>query len=388
MPLESKVFNLLGAEIESVSGHDQVTIRVNLSGASRCPHCGSQELRNKDKRERRVRHEGIGQRPSFVTYTSRKYRCNGCGKYFWENLPCVQARRRSTEPFRKQVVRDHVDGISLRRLGQRWRISASTVDRWNKERMKVIGCEKLSYACPRVLGIDEHFFTKQKGFATTLCDLGRHRVYDVILGRSEDSLASALGRLDGRDKVQVVVMDMSETYRNIARRWFPNAKLVVDRFHVVKLVNLHFLRYWASVDGVGRKSRGLVSLMRRHSWNMKPEQRSRLDSYLSEHPTLQAAYWLRHHLMKALLRKNQRPKGALSLGRHFLWLLKKLDDTPLHGLAATLRNWFDEIVGMWRFSRTNGITEGFHTKMEMISRRAFGYRNFENYRLRVRALCA
>ena len=161
MPLESKVFNLFGAEIESVSGHDQVTIRVNLSGTSRCPHCGSQELRNKDKRERRVRHEGIGQRPSFVTYTSRKYRCNGCGKYFWENLPCVQARRRSTEPFRKQVVRDHVDGISLRRLGQRWRISASTVDRWNKERMKVIGCEKLSYACPRVQGIDEHFFTKQ-----------------------------------------------------------------------------------------------------------------------------------------------------------------------------------------------------------------------------------
>jgi transposase len=38
---------------------------------------------------------------------------------------------------------------------------------------------------------------------------------------------------------------------------------------------------------------------------------------------------------------------------------------------------------MWRFSKTNGITEGFHNKMEMISRRAYGFRNFENYRLRV-----
>jgi transposase len=36
---------------------------------------------------------------------------------------------------------------------------------------------------------------------------------------------------------------------------------------------------------------------------------------------------------------------------------------------------------MWRFSKSNGITEGFHTKMEMISRRAFGFRNFQNYRL-------
>jgi len=42
---------------------------------------------------------------------------------------------------------------------------------------------------------------------------------------------------------------------------------------------------------------------------------------------------------------------------------------------------------MWRFRRNNGITEGFHTKMEMISRRAFGFKNFDNYRLRVRACC-
>ncbi len=42
---------------------------------------------------------------------------------------------------------------------------------------------------------------------------------------------------------------------------------------------------------------------------------------------------------------------------------------------------------MLRFSRSNGITEGFHTKMEMLSRRAFGFRNFSNYRLRVLAHC-
>lgn len=388
MPLESKVFNLHGCEVVDVHGHDLVHIVIRLSSPSRCPHCGSRSLRNKGRRERQVRHEGIGLRPSVIEYTSRKYRCKECGKHFWENPSCVQSRRRSTEPFRKQVVSEHVDGISLRRLGQRCGISASTVDRWNKERMVALGRQKLSYPCPRVLGIDEHFFTRKKGFATTLCDLGRHRVYDVVLGRSEDSLVPALGRLDGRDQVRVVVMDMSETYRTIARRWFPNAKIVVDRFHVVKLVNLHFLKYWASVDGTGRKSRGLVSLMRRHGWNMKPAQRSRLDSYLSGYPALQAAYRLRQHIMKALLRKNQTQRGALSLGRHFLKLLKKLDGTPMYALALTLRNWFEEIVRMWRFSRTNGITEGFHTKMEMISRRAFGYRNFENYRLRVRALCA
>jgi len=44
-------------------------------------------------------------------------------------------------------------------------------------------------------------------------------------------------------------------------------------------------------------------------------------------------------------------------------------------------------VRMFRFTKSNGILEGFHNKMEMISRRAYGFRNFENYRLRVKALC-
>jgi len=57
------------------------------------------------------------------------------------------------------------------------------------------------------------------------------------------------------------------------------------------------------------------------------------------------------------------------------------------GLAETLRSWLEPIVRMWRFSKSNGITEGFHTKMEMISRCAFGFRSFENYRMRVLALC-
>jgi transposase len=69
--------------------------------------------------------------------------------------------------------------------------------------------------CPRVLGIDEHFFTRKNGYATTFEDLKGHRVFDVKLGRSEPSLRSYLRSIEERDKVQVVVMDLSETYRSI-----------------------------------------------------------------------------------------------------------------------------------------------------------------------------
>jgi transposase len=73
--------------------------------------------------------------------------------------------------------------------------------------------------------------------------------------------------------------------------------------------------------------------------------------------------------------------------------LEKIEDLKNSGFAfmrtlgQTLHDWQFEIVRMWRVHQTNSTLEGLHTKMEMLSRRAFGFRNFENYRLRVKALC-
>ena len=55
-------------------------------------------------------------------------------------------------------------------------------------------------------------------------------------------------------------------------------------------------------------------------------------------------------------------------------------------LAETISDWFTPIIRMWRYTKNNGITEGFHRKMKLIQRMAYGYRNFENYRLRVLVL--
>jgi transposase len=56
-------------------------------------------------------------------------------------------------------------------------------------------------------------------------------------------------------------------------------------------------------------------------------------------------------------------------------------------IGETMQSWQQEIATMWRFTRNNGITEGFHNKMETISRQAYGFRNFQNYRMRVKMLC-
>ena len=68
--------------------------------------------------------------------------------------------------------------------------------------------------------------------------------------------------------------------------------------------------------------------------------------------------------------------------------LRQAGLAPLVQLGQTLASWSQEIVAMWRFTRNNGITEGFHTKMELLQRQAYGFRNFQNYRLRVKVMCS
>ena len=67
-------------------------------------------------------------------------------------------------------------------------MGAATVERYFQRQIERKLRERNAEPCPRVLGIDEHFFTRRKGFATTFCDLSKHKIHDLALGRSQLSL--------------------------------------------------------------------------------------------------------------------------------------------------------------------------------------------------------
>jgi transposase len=352
-----------------------------------CKHCGGSQLRIKATHKRTVKHTRRGNQVMILHLKIPKYHCRGCGRYFRHTFAGLRPRYRSSDTYRMEVYEAHDGGVTQRKLSRTHQVSGATVERWYRDHLSIKRSEMDRRRCPRVLGIDEHFFTRRKGFATTLVDLKNHKVFDVKLGRSEPSLRPYLKGLRGRDNVQVVVMDLSETYRSIARQYFPGATIVADRFHVVRLINQHFLKVWQQHDPVGRKNRGLISLMRRHQWNLKGDQHANLMNYLAEYPVLQQLYVAKQRLMRLMLLKMLTRERARAKLPRLLELIDQLRDSPLRALAKTLTRWLEPIVAMWRFSKSNGITEGFHNKMEMISRRAYGFRNFENYRLRVLTHC-
>jgi transposase len=363
-----------------------VKIRDNLA----CPDCESMNFKIKAYKERELKHGFWTRKMVLLRLRVPKFHCGGCRRYFMAPIPGVLPKKRATEQFRQEVFHLHHGGLTQKTLSITHSISMATVERWYQDFVAYRVKELEGRSCPVVLGIDEHFFTRKAGYATTFADLRNHKVFDVVLGRSEESLKAYLRRLKGRDNVRVVVMDLSETYRSIIRKYFPKAMIVADRFHVVRLLNHHFLKVWGTLDPEGKKSRGLLSLVRRHEWNLKPEQVPKMEKYFKECPGFEPLYRFKQDLMQLLLKKHQTRREAVSLIPQLLWHMNELLESPwepLKTFGSTLQAWLEPIVRMWRFTKTNGITEGLHTKMEMISRRAFGFRNFNNYRLRVIALC-
>lgn len=66
-----------------------------------------------------------------------------------------------------------------------------------------------------MFGIDEYFFTRKQGYAAIFCNLRKHKILDIVKGRSASDLSCHLNILQGRDRVKVICIDLSSTYRHL-----------------------------------------------------------------------------------------------------------------------------------------------------------------------------
>jgi transposase len=391
MPKKDCILNLPGYSIKKVSGENPVLIEVSYRKVVRCIHCGNKKLRKKDSFIRRIRHESIGLRRSYLCIKAHKYYCSLCNRYFNQRFPGIGKHQRATESLRKQVFHYHSKGMSQKDLARDLKLGKSTVERWYHYGYELRHKKILNRSCPRVLGLDEHSFNRKVGYATTFCDLAKHKIFDVVAGRSAKDLESYLNTLEGREKVLVVCIDLSSSYRALIKRYFPNAKIVADRFHVIRLLNQMCLQTYQQIDPQMKHQRGLLAALRTNEANLTIQRLNKRESYLQQQPAIAAIYQFKQRLHRLLMKKHRTAKQCKRLIPFFIRMIEQLKESPfesLKTLGKTLFKWRDEVVRMWRFTKNNGITEGFHRKMKLIQRRAYGFRNFENYRLRVKVLCS
>ena len=304
MPYDQLTLNLPDLSILKVSGHDPLVYHCVPSCAAECVYCGSSELRKKERLVRRFEHERIGLRRSVIEVTYHKYHCRHCGRYFRQRFEGILPYQRATEPCRKQLFHLHRHGMSRRQLGKDYRKSDRTLNRWYSHVFDLEHRKRLSMRCPRIMGIDEHYFSKNhRIYATTLCDVGKGRVFDVVKGKSTQDLEHYLEALPGKDRVRVVCMDLSSSYRSLVRRYFPHAKIVSDRFHVVRVVHHHLIQTAIQLDPSLKEQRGIIRLLRKHRRNLTETQQVRLSAYFKDKPQIYSVYTHKEQWMQLLLQK-------------------------------------------------------------------------------------
>ncbi|HHG0444918.1 TPA: ISL3 family transposase [Legionella pneumophila] len=390
MPKHDLILNLPGFSIQKIQGYQPLILELSYNRLPRCGHCQSKAVRKKDSYIRSVHHELVGHRRSLLKFKAYKLYCNSCNRYSNQQFPGINKHQRSTWRLQAAVFHKHTWGISQSELAKLFNKGKATIERWYQRHYKEQDRERANALCPSVLGIDEHFFSRKQGFATTFCNLRKNKVFDIVKGRSETDLAGYLNSLPGKERVKVVCIDLSSTYRSLVQKHFPNAKIVADRFHVIRLMQHQCMMTYRELSNKVKNNRGILALLRTKPERLTTSKKAKRDAFLAENPAIQAIYHFQQQLHEILMKKMLTKKRARKLIPRFLEMLDELKHSPFKPLAAlgkTLDNWKEEVVCMWRFSKSNGITEGFHRKMKLIQRRAYGFKNFENYRTRVRVLC-
>ena len=357
---------------------------------SDCLCCGGGRLHSKGPYTRQVRHLSSFGEPTRLVIHTRRFRCLDCRRSFIPLLPGVLSGRHSSEPFREAVYRQHHHGICSSALAGLLKLGQATLERIYHQFTERKASERISLNCPILLGIDEHTLHKRTRFASTFCDLKNHKVFDIVQGRSEKDLSAYVASLQGREWVRVVCIDLSSPYRHLIKKWFPNAFIVADRFHVIRIVLHHFMTLCRQIAPHIKNHRGSLAVLRMRPDRLSLEQHAHLLQLFKSFPALQPLYDQMQKLCALLNQKHQTNKACRPLARQLLEFIDRLESClfePLITLANTLRSWAEPIACMWRFTKNNGITEGFHRKMKLIQRRSYGIRNFQNYRLRVIAQC-
>lgn len=376
--------------VKSESGKKEI-VHVELEGrAEGCPRCGSSQVVGKGRYERRARHLDTFGRCSELRIAIGRKHCRGCGKTFLPETPGLRPWKRSTEPWREGIYRDHDAGICATAMAKTRDLGSASVERIYAEFTSRKARERLREECPQVLGIDEHRVHRGMAFATTFCDLKNHRIFDIVPGRSEGELRGFLSQLKGREKVRVVCIDLSSPYRRMVRTYFPRAKIVADRFHVMRIIIHHFMELARQIAPEIKNHRGALSALRKRKEHLQARDHERLQSLFAKYQAIQPLYEKMHALRSLMNIKHQTKRACRPLVDELLETIRELRQSafaPLITLAATLHSWSEPLAAMWRFTKNNGITEGFHRKMKLIQRRAYGFKNFNNYRLRVIAQC-
>ncbi len=352
-----------------------------------CPRCANPSRSTYDHRTVSLHDAPVRGLNVRLEVKKRRFFCRPCQLPFTEPIQGVRKGYRTTERFRRSLLWACENFSDLSAVRRAYRCSSGYVYRALYHQLE-LERRKHTHPWPRVVGIDEHFFRRERRFrqfVSMIVDYRNSRLMELVEGKTSAELQAALAYIPGRENVEHVVLDLCDPFKNFARAFFPKASLVADKFHVLRLLSPAINRRRREITG-DRHSAVLRGLLLRNRRRLKQSQRWALDRWLDQHPELRELYACKEAL-HALYRVRGHKRAATALTRLTdAMALSKLPE--VRTLRGTLVRWRAEILAYFETGFTNGRVEGLNLKAKLVKRRAYGYRSFKNYRLRLLNACS
>lgn len=356
-----------------------------------CAHCGSTRTARFGKIPRRFRTLPIGSRPVLLQLSIQRLRCFDCGRTAQVKLGFADERRSYTHAFERYVLElsrlATVQDIA-RHLQVSWDIVRDIQKRHLLRRYSKPKLKHLQH-----IAIDEISVGKGHRYLTVVLDLDSGRVVFVGQGKGADSLDLFFKRLRASHAhVAAVATDMSPAYILAVAQNLPKAIHVFDRFHVVKLFNdkLSELRRDLQREAEGplqkKVLKGTRWLLLKNPQNLDEQRHEskRLAEALTLNKPLATAYYLKEDLRQLWEQEGYAQASA------FLndWIARARSSgiRMLQDFAQTLVLHRRGLLSWYHCPISTGPLEGTNTKIKLLQRQAYGYRDLEFFRLKIYAL--
>lgn len=324
-----------------------------------------------------------------LVITKKRFRCCGCKKVITEQIPGINKSARVTERLQRDLLHKCQHFANLKDVKNYFQVGNKTIYERNYRQLDLEWRKRKNNPWPKSIGIDEHSFIRNKEygrreFVTVVVDHNNKRAKELAPCRNSAQLQQCLSYIPGRENVRNITMDLSSTYRSFAKDFFPKAKIIADKFHVIRLPN-RILDVYRNKIFKNKRLR-LRNYLLMDSRKMDYWKRKEFQEELKKYPELNEIYWVKESIHK-LYRCRGRKWAKRSLTNLTDALaLSKIPE--LKSLRKTLISWFDEILNYFVSRLTNARTEGFNTVCKQLQKRAYGFKSFYNYRLRVLYACS
>jgi transposase len=348
-----------------------------------CVHYGSWLLYRHEIKQQQFTDQPIRGKPARLIVRRRRYRCRTCDRTFFEAVPEMDKHhfltKRLTAYIEREALRRTFTSIANEVGLIEWTIRSIFRESTSHLQDKAIDIPVT------VLGIDEvHLLHKPR---CVLTDIEQRTILDLLRNRDKAPVKNYLQRLPAslRTGITCVCMDMWQPYKQAVNDLLPDAIVIVDHFHVVKLANtcLDTVRKDLRASLSDDARRGLMHdryiLLRRRA-DLTESQVLILETWIGNFPALRDAYWLKEDFFNIWTAETR--SQAFDLYRAWQKRLPAELEPAFHPLLTAMENWQQEILAYFDHRFTNGPTEALNGLVKLAARMGRGY-SFEAIRAKV-----